>query len=79
MSKPLKDRAAILSDHPAPFEARVVLEGDGAFDFSRPMLYSGNMETAERVMTCWNVQLGVEVARIRRYHPIEGISKEHRP
>lgn len=65
--KPLKNRAAILTDSPGLFEACVVLESNehGA----RPILYQGSMEIAERVMSCWNVQLDVDTKNISRNWP----------
>lgn len=66
--KPLKHQAAVISDNPAPYEARVVLEPDQ--HGMRAVLYEGNMETAERVMTAWNCQLGIETKDMR--HPIGG-------
>jgi hypothetical protein len=65
--KPIKDQAAVLADSPSPYEAVVVLEPNE--HGSRAILYQGNMETAERVMTCWNVQLGVDIRQVRRYRP----------
>lgn len=64
LEKPLKDQAAIQADNPGLFEACIVLESNryGA----RTILYQGSMEIAERIMTCWNVQLGVESKNIHR-------------
>ena len=65
MSKPIKDQAVVLADNPAPFEARVVLEPDD--HGARPVLYEGRLEIAERIMSCWNVQLGVHTKNIHRH------------
>lgn len=73
MPKAIKDQAATLADrNSSPYEATVVLEPDehGA----RAVLYQGNMETAMRLMSCWNVQLGVEEKQIKRYNPWDGRS-----
>lgn len=64
VNKPIHKRAAILSDMPGMFEACLVLESDqhGA----RPILYEGSLEIAERMMSCWNVQLDIETKHIAR-------------
>lgn len=63
-SKPIKDQCVTLADSPSPYEAVLVLEPDehGA----RSILYMGRLEIAERVMSCWNVQLGIETKAIAR-------------
>jgi hypothetical protein len=61
--KQLKDRLAILSDNPGLFEAVVVLEPETGW--ARPILYQGHMEVAERFMSAWNAQIGIETKHIR--------------
>lgn len=68
--KLLKDCAAILSTNPWPHEARILVESVGLYD-GPEILYEGNMETAERVMACWNVQLGIGVKQIRRHSSLD--------
>lgn len=80
--KELKDQCAILSDNPSPNEARVVLEGDsyemgGVTYNSRLVLFEGSLEVAERLMSCWNIQLGSPTNRLKRVTEIaEGLIRD---
>jgi hypothetical protein len=64
MSKPLKEQCVTLVENPWMYEAVLVLEPDehGA----RPIVFQGRLEVAERLMSCWNIQLGVDTPNITR-------------
>lgn len=64
MSKALKDQAAFLVDNPEPYEACVVL--DHVENGLHRILFQGDMETAERVMTAWNLCLHIDTKNITR-------------
>lgn len=73
--KALKDQCALLSDNPGLYQAVVVLEEEtmtspafGAPKTTgiRPVIFMGDLETAERIVSCWNTQLGVPTKDISR-------------